>query len=142
MLKLIDEWPHPLFGVLGVTCQKFKCDDCAANLDGAAIASPRTNAATEERRVGRDARIFPISGMGSAGSMRGAAPDCRRCAVTRQGRLFRLPYALRLGQVAPHDLAEALEIAATQVRRVHRWMDDRIGRLAVTPQFEMQVRAG
>jgi hypothetical protein len=28
MLELIDEWPHPLFGVLGVTCQKFKCDIC------------------------------------------------------------------------------------------------------------------
>jgi len=30
MLELVEEWPHPLFGVLGVTCQKFKCDavDC------------------------------------------------------------------------------------------------------------------
>jgi hypothetical protein len=28
MLELIEEWPHPLFGVLGVACQKFKCDIC------------------------------------------------------------------------------------------------------------------
>jgi hypothetical protein len=30
MLVLIKEWPHPLFGVLGVTCQKLRCDapDC------------------------------------------------------------------------------------------------------------------
>ena len=25
MLELVEEWPHPLFGVLGVTCQKFRC---------------------------------------------------------------------------------------------------------------------
>ena len=30
MLELVEEWPHPLFGVLGVTCQKLRCDtpDC------------------------------------------------------------------------------------------------------------------
>ena len=30
MLELIEEWPHPLFGVLGVTRQKLRCDapDC------------------------------------------------------------------------------------------------------------------
>jgi len=27
ILELIEEWLHPLFGVLGVTCHKFKCDD-------------------------------------------------------------------------------------------------------------------
>jgi hypothetical protein len=25
-LELVEEWPHPLFGVLGVTSQKLKCD--------------------------------------------------------------------------------------------------------------------
>ena len=25
-LDLIDEWPHPILGVAGVTCQTLKCD--------------------------------------------------------------------------------------------------------------------
>jgi hypothetical protein len=31
-LKLVDERPHPIYGVLGVTCRTFRCDavDCGA----------------------------------------------------------------------------------------------------------------
>ena len=31
-LDLIDEWPHPILGVAGVTCRTFRCNavDCGA----------------------------------------------------------------------------------------------------------------
>jgi hypothetical protein len=106
MLELIEEWPHPLFGVLGVSCQTFKCDDCGHPLsryeptalgvslpsrrwrrhenldraiDGSMIASPRANSTTEMQGSSRS------EGMGSARSMQGdlvrltrASPPARR----------------------------------------------------------------
>jgi hypothetical protein len=43
MLELIEEWPHPLFGVLGVTCQKFNAT--IAVTAAIALRSARTDGA-------------------------------------------------------------------------------------------------
>jgi hypothetical protein len=120
----------------------------AISISAPAVGGDVTQLGSCNRRVGpRELLVFVLPISSTCARPHPPRPSCRltparltelwRCTAGRRCAaacwLFRLPFALRLAEVAPHDLAEALEIAAAQLRRVHRRMDDRIGRLAVTP---------
>src|SRR5918995_3911566 len=81
MLGLVEEWPHPLFGVLGVTCQKFRCD--------ARLRSPHEQPVAQGGRSPMDVQpkvwVALIGALGVAAIL---APLCWRWWCNAQDEAF------------------------------------------------------